>query len=58
MREFYSIAGRERAFLDTLYIFGETYFDNLSNMDWQYAQELVKIYDSRALEKLLKTYTQ
>jgi hypothetical protein len=27
-------------------------------MDWQYAQELVKIYDSRALEKLLKTYTQ
>jgi len=56
VQEFYSIAGRERAFLDTLYIFWETYFDNLSHMDWEYVLRLVKIYDSLKLERLVQTY--
>jgi len=56
IQEFYSIATKERAFLDTLYLFGETYFDNLDSMNWGYIQKLVKIYDSPRLEKLVQTY--
>ena len=54
--EQYSIASKERAFLDTLYIYSETFFDNLDWLDWWKVKELVKIYKSKKLEKLLKTY--
>ncbi len=56
INEQYSIASKERAFLDTLYIYGETFFDNLEGLDWWKVKELVKIYKSKKLEKLLQTY--
>src|SRR3989338_10987776 len=40
----YSIASPERAFLDTLYLFPEYYFDNLRSLNWERCFELVKIY--------------
>lgn len=56
IKEYYSIASKERAFLDTLYIFWETYFDNLDSMDWEKIKSLLMIYSSPKLEKLVKTY--
>lgn len=52
----YYQATKERAFLDTVYLQGDIYFDNLRNMDWKKCLELVKIYDNKALEKKLKSY--
>ncbi|EKD56364.1 MAG: hypothetical protein ACD_58C00213G0007 [uncultured bacterium] len=54
----YSIASPERAFLDTLYLFDEYYFDNLQPLDWQKCFELVKIYDNQQLIKRLNKYHQ
>ena len=56
IKKYYSIASKERAFLDTLYIYGETYFDNIDVIDQKKVQQLLKIYNSRKLEKLVKTY--
>lgn len=52
------IATKERAFLDTLYLYKNYYFDNLKNIDKKKVFEILKIYQSKALErrvdKLLK----
>ena len=52
----YFEATKERAFLDMLYLFGDYYFDNLRNIDWDFCFELVAIYKNRTLEKRLKNY--
>lgn len=52
----YSIASPERAFLDTIYLFPEYYFDNLRSINWEKCFELVKIYSNRQLIKRLKKY--
>jgi len=52
----YCIAGPERAFLDTLYLFPGYYFDNLSSINWELAGELARIYDNRQLVKRLNQY--
>lgn len=52
----YSIAGLERAFLDTIYLFPDYYFDNLRSIDWTKCDELVKIYNNRQLIKRLAKY--
>lgn|SRR3990167_1542083 len=52
----YSIASPERAFLDTLYLFPEYYFDNLRSLNWERCFELVKIYSNQELTKRLKKY--
>lgn len=49
----YNIASKERALLDTLYLYCDFYFDNLSGIDWQFCSELVNIYDNNKLEKRL-----
>lgn len=49
----YSIASKERAFLDMLYLSRDGHFDNLRSIDWKQCFELVKIYHSQALEKRL-----
>ncbi len=54
----YFIATKERAFLDTLYLYGEYLFDNLHSLDWDSCFELVKIYNNKTLEKTLKKYYQ
>lgn len=52
----YSVATPERAFLDTIYLFPDYYFDNLISIDWEKCEEIVKIYNNKELVKRLKKY--
>ncbi len=52
----YGIAGKERAFLDMIYLFPSYYFDNLNAIDWNKCLELVKIYKNKELSKRLNKY--
>ncbi len=52
----YSIASLERAFLDTIYLMPDHYFDNLSPINWDKCFELVKLYNNKKLEKRLNNY--
>ena len=52
----YFIAGKERAFLDAVYLYKDYYFDNLGSLDWDKVFELMVIYDSKALENRVKQY--
>lgn len=56
IHENYSIASRERAFLDMIYLSPNYYFDNLRGMDWDKCFELVKIYKKKSLLKTLNNY--
>jgi predicted transcriptional regulator of viral defense system len=47
----YSIAIPERALLDTLYLYGDYWFDNLSEIKWEKVFELLPVYDSKRMEK-------
>ena len=46
---FFTIATKERAFLDMLYLNKDYYFDNTDDIDWDKCKELVKIYDNKKL---------
>lgn len=52
----YSIATPERAFLDTIYLFPEYYFDNLSSLDWEKCFALALLYGNKQLVKRLTSY--
>jgi len=52
----YSIATPERAFLDTIYLSPEYYFDNLKSINWEQCAELVKIYNNKQLIKRFNKY--
>ena len=51
----YAIANKERAFLDTLYISGDYYFDNLTPLDWDKVFALLPLYGNRRLERAVQT---
>jgi hypothetical protein len=46
-----SIATKERAFLDTLYINSDYQFDNLRSVNWEKVFEILPIYFNKRLEK-------
>jgi len=52
----FSIAIKERAFLDIIYLFPNYYFDNLKKMDWDKIFDLVKIYNNKELIRRVKKY--
>lgn len=52
----YFIASRERAFLDTIYLSKNYYFDNLSLIDWNKCFDMIQIYKNGAMEKRLNSY--
>ena len=52
----YFIASRERAFLETVYLNKNYYFDNLSSIDWDRCFEILYIYENKAMEKRLNSY--
>lgn len=52
----YSMATVERAFLDTIYLFSNQYFDNLDEIDWVKCGEIVKIYNNKQLVLRLNEY--
>jgi len=47
----YFIADRERAFLDTVFLYKDFYFDNLRPLNWDKINQLSHIYQSASLEK-------
>lgn len=52
----YSIASKERAFLDTIYRSKDYHFDNLSPLDWDKVFELLPIYENKKMGKKVKEY--
>lgn len=52
----YFIATKERAFLDAVFLYKNYHFDNLGGLDWDKIFGLVRIYDSKALDKRVKEY--
>lgn len=51
----HSTATPERAFLDTIYLFPDYYFDNLSSLNWELCNEMVGMYENdRLIERLNK----
>lgn len=52
----YSIASAERAFLDTIYLYGDVHLDNLDILDIKILQELIPLYGTNTLEKKALSY--
>lgn len=46
-----SIATRERAFLDMLYVNSNYHFDNIRSLDWEKILEILPIYNNREMSK-------
>ena len=52
----YYIAGKERAFLDTIYLNKNYHFDNLSSINFDICFEMLPVYDNKAMVKRLNLY--
>ncbi len=52
----YFIAEKERAFLDSVFLYKDFHFDNLKPLNWQKVFETLSIYNSKVLEKRVKGY--
>lgn len=52
----YSIATKERAFLDMIYINKNFYFDNLSVLNWDKVFDLLPIYNNKSMKKTVDKY--
>lgn len=50
----YFIASPERAFLDTIYINKDYYFDNLSSVSWDKVFEILPIYENKRMTKKIE----
>lgn len=44
-----SLANKERAFLDTLYLHTDYHFDNLNNLDWDQVFKMLPIYQNQSM---------
>lgn len=56
--ETYAIATKERAFLDSLYLYGDIYFDNLNGIDWAKCAEMVPLYRNKAFARRFSQYSK
>jgi len=56
IKDSYSLASPERAFLDTLYLHKDYHFDNLSSLNWKKVFELLPVYNSKTIEKKVQQY--
>ena len=56
IKDGYSIATKERAVLDALYLYKDYYFDNLEALDKNKVFELMTIYRNKQLVKKVKKY--
>ena len=56
IKDGYSVATKERAFLDALYLYKDYYFDNLEALDKNKVFELMTIYRNKQLVKKVKKY--
>jgi len=48
-----SIATKERAFLDTLYVNSDYHFDNLQPLNWDVVLEILPVYDNKRMAKIV-----
>ncbi len=55
-KENYYIASKERAVLDTLYLYKNYHFDNLRKINWELCYEIAPIYKNKELIKKLEIY--
>jgi predicted transcriptional regulator of viral defense system len=46
-----SIASKERALLDTLYVNNDYFFDNLRSVDWEKVNQILPIYNNKRMAK-------
>lgn len=53
---YYSMASKERAFLDVLYLNKEYYFDNLAPLDFNKVFELLPIYNNKRMAQKVHKY--
>jgi predicted transcriptional regulator of viral defense system len=49
-----SLATKERALLDTLYLNTDYHFDNLNGADWEKVLEILSIYGNKRMDKKVK----
>ncbi len=54
----YFIASKERAFLDQLYLVSNYYFDNVDDLDWDKVFQILPIYGTANLEKVVRNYAK
>lgn len=52
----YSIASKERAFLDRAYVSKDYHFDNLDVLDWDKVFDILPIYQSKRMEGKVREY--
>lgn len=57
-RDFYFAASKERAFLDTLYLNKNYYFDNLAPLDFNKVAQILPIYANKRMEKQVAQYAK
>ena len=53
---FYSIASKERAFLDIVYLNKDYHFDNLSPLDWDKVFVILPMYENKRMTKKVNQY--
>lgn len=53
---FYSIASKERAFLDIVYLNKDYHFDNLSPLDWDKVFSILPMYENKRMTKKVNQY--
>lgn len=57
IKENYSVASAERAFLDVVYLNADYHFDNLSVLNWDKVCSILPIYGgNKRMEKMVKKY--
>lgn len=54
--EGYSIATKERAFLDRIYISKDYHFDNLDALDWDRVFKILPVYRNKRMNEKVKKY--
>lgn len=53
---YYSIASKERAFLDVVYLNKDYHFDNLSPLDWDTVFSILPMYENKRMTKKVTGY--
>lgn len=51
-----SVASKERAFLDTIYINKDYHFDNVASFDWEKVFEILPIYGNQRMAKKVREF--
>jgi len=55
-KDYYSIASKERAFLDVVYLNKDYYFDNLSPLNWDMVFLILPLYENKRMVKKVGEY--